>query len=92
MHITPDPNLARARQIVTDPAAHAENPALRCEAWATLKRARGQTVSMARIRPITPTEPTLAQTLDQTIPGVRARIRAHMAKLGGGYSGPEDAA
>lgn len=49
-HTTPTPRqIDDALAVVHSPALVADQPALRCDAWATLMQARGQRVNIIRI-------------------------------------------
>ncbi|MAN99935.1 hypothetical protein [uncultured Roseovarius sp.] len=86
-----DTQIAEARKLVSDPALFGPRPGARGIAWATLKRARGQTYDFTRlpmVRHHTGVGLTLTERLDETAEDRRRRIHARAAELGmGPYGG-----
>jgi hypothetical protein len=83
--------VAEARKLVSDPDLFGPAPGARGIAWATLKRARGQSYDFTRlpmVRHHTGTGLTLTERLEETAEDRRRRIHARAAQLGmGPYDG-----
>lgn len=79
------------RDVIADPEPYSNLPTLYAEAWATLKRARGQTVDFDRIgparhsitRPTPDPEPTVVEIMD------RCAGQAHRIAVAKGYIADE---
>lgn len=83
----PPYDMADARRILTDPAAHRGHPAIRQSAWQFLKEARGQPVDFARLDAMhgtlqpAPRQTSLTDYLDAACLRVLPRIRARRDQL-----------
>jgi hypothetical protein len=86
LHARPPYDMADARRILTDPAAHRGHPAIRQTAWQFLKEARGEAVDFERLDAMHGTlQPaprrTLADDLIARAEAVIPRIRARRDQL-----------